>query len=127
MASGMPKLSSCLLVVVLTVCGCSSKSPTQPSSSGQPSGGSLSAVARSYLDELLGIMQANSINRRTIDWTAFRQSVYAAAGSAQTIQAVTDGGAVSLALTLLGDITASSRSRTAAMSTIPTLRRGVST
>jgi hypothetical protein len=90
-------VSSVALLVLLTACGGSPVSPSQPST-GTPSG-----AAKSYLDELLDIMQANSINRKTINWTVFRQSVYQAAGSARTIQAVTESTAISVALRLLGD------------------------
>lgn len=43
-------------------------------------------MARSYLTQLLDIMQANSINRHTIDWPAFRQMVVGVEPNAQTIQ-----------------------------------------
>jgi carboxyl-terminal processing protease len=86
-----------LLLVLLTACSGSTPSPAQPSA-GSPSG-----AGKTYLDEFLDIMQASSINRYKIDWTAFRQSVYQAAGSAATIQAVTESGAINVALRLLGD------------------------
>jgi carboxyl-terminal processing protease len=97
----MPRRSrvvSCFaLLVLFTGCGGSSSSPTQPSA-GTPSAG-----AKSYLDELIGIMEGRSINRHKIDWASFRQSVYQAAGSADTIQAVVESGAISVALRLLAD------------------------
>lgn len=90
------KLTVCLLLVaLLSACGGSS-SPTQPTSPDNNSAG------RRYLDEILAIMQANSINRHQIDWASFRQSVYAAAGNAQTIQDVVKA-AIPTALSLLGD------------------------
>ncbi len=46
-------------------------------------------------------MQANSINRKTIDWPSFRQTVVAAAGNAQTSANLSP--AISTALGLLGD------------------------
>ncbi len=46
-------------------------------------------------------MQANSINRKTIDWPSFRQAVTAAAGNAQTPASLSP--AISTALGLLGD------------------------
>lgn len=46
-------------------------------------------------------MQRNSINRKTIDWDAFRQQVFAAAGVAQQIPQTY--GAIRVALSLLGD------------------------
>jgi hypothetical protein len=45
----------------------------------------MSSLASAYLRDLLNVMQNNSINRRTIDWTAFRAAVEAEAGAAQTI------------------------------------------
>ena len=46
----------------------------------------MSPQARSYLTQLLDIMQANSVNRKTIDWPAFRQMVVGVEPNAQTIQ-----------------------------------------
>jgi hypothetical protein len=92
------------LPVFLIACGGTSTSPTQPSTlPAQPSNGGMSVTARSYLDEILGIMQANSINRYTIDWTSFRQSVYAWVPNAQSIEDVTRSSAIPTALSLLGD------------------------
>jgi carboxyl-terminal processing protease len=89
------------LVPVLLLAGlvgaCGGSSATSPS---QPSTG-MSALARSYLDQILGIMQANSINRSKIEWSLFRSSVYAAAGNSQAI--ADTYGAISAALGLLGD------------------------
>ena len=85
------------LLVVFTGCGGTSSSPAQPSA------GTPSAAARSYLDELIGIMQASSINRYKIDWASFRQSVYQAAGSSDTIQAAVESGAIGVALRRLAD------------------------
>ena len=46
----------------------------------------MSPVARSYLTQLLDVMQANSVNRKTIDWPTFRQTVIGVESNAQTIQ-----------------------------------------
>jgi carboxyl-terminal processing protease len=46
----------------------------------------MSPLARNYLTQILDIMQANSINRKTIDWPAFRQTVVGVDSNAQTIQ-----------------------------------------
>ncbi len=46
--------------------------PSPAAPTGPPSG-----PARAYLDELIGLMQAHSINRLTIDWSAFRTTVFA--------------------------------------------------
>jgi hypothetical protein len=45
----------------------------------------MSPAARSYLTQLIDIMQANSINRKTIDWPAFRQIVVGVDSDEQTI------------------------------------------
>ncbi|QMW05615.1 S41 family peptidase [Spirosoma foliorum] len=60
-----------------------------------------SATAQSYLDEVVGLMKANSINRKTIDWTVFKAKVDAQAQGAQTIADTYP--AIQLGLTLLGD------------------------
>ena len=94
----MRRLFAAFIVGVLFLAGCggSSSSPAQPSS------GTLSAAARDYLDELIGVMQANSINRLTIDWASFRSAVYASAGASQTVYSAVASG-VPTALRLLGD------------------------
>jgi hypothetical protein len=68
--------------------------PTAPS-------GPMSSLASTYLRDLLSAMQTNSINRRSIDWTAFRAAVEAEAGAAQTIPELFP--AIRTALRLLGD------------------------
>ena len=87
------------LVVLLAACG--GTSPTSPTSPTPPSPTVMSATARSYITELLDIMQANSINRKTIDWPTFRLSVEGAAANAQTIQHLYP--AIQTALRLLND------------------------
>ena len=49
-------------VLGVTACGGSSTRPSPPPASG------ITEVARAYLEELLALMQAHSINRLTIDW-----------------------------------------------------------
>ena len=68
--------------------------PTQPS-------GEVSQLARAYLDQSIGLMQTNSINRLTIDWSAFRTSVFAQAAGARTIADTYP--AITLALERLND------------------------
>jgi len=58
-------------------------------------------VATNYLNEIVGLMQANSINRNQINWTDFRAQVFARAQGAQTIADTYP--AISLALGLLND------------------------
>jgi carboxyl-terminal processing protease len=86
-----------MLVVLATVgaaaCGGRS-SPAEPT--GPPA-----APAAAYLDELIGLMQAHSINRLTIDWSALRTRVFAEAAGAQSIPATY--GAIQVALNALGD------------------------
>lgn len=61
----------------------------------------ISPLAQTYLNEVLGVMQQNSMRRRALDWSIVRASVFAAAGSAQTIEATFP--AIREALRLLGD------------------------
>jgi hypothetical protein len=70
---------------------------------GAPAGptGTPSEQARAYLDELIGLMQAHSINRLTIDWSAFRTRVFARAAGAQSIRDTYP--AIQVALDALGD------------------------
>ena len=89
-----------LTLLSLVACGGSPSAPAAPTPTPQPGSG-MSQAARTYLDQLLAIMQSNSVNRSSIDWTAFREAVYRAAGNAQSI-AETES-AVSTALGLLGD------------------------
>ncbi|UFH57605.1 S41 family peptidase [Spirosoma sp. KNUC1025] len=60
-----------------------------------------SVAAQTYLDEVVGLMKSNSINRKTIDWTVFKAKVDAQARGAQTIADTYP--AIQLGLTLLGD------------------------
>ena len=61
----------------------------------------MSAAATFHLNEIIGLMQANSIKRLTIDWVAFRAAVFAEVPAAQTIAELAP--AIRRALTLLGD------------------------
>lgn len=61
----------------------------------------MSTAAYQHLDYLLGVMQANSIKRRAINWTQFRDSVIKTATGAQTIAETYP--AIRVALGLLGD------------------------
>ena len=58
-------------------------------------------AARAHLEAVLDVMETNSINRKTIDWSAFRSTVRAAAPDPQQLQDTFD--AIHLALVLLGD------------------------
>ena len=70
------------LIALVAACGGGS-SPTSATPVG-PKG--MSPAAKSYLTQLLDIMQANSVNRKTIDWPAFRQIVVGVDSNEQTIQ-----------------------------------------
>ncbi len=57
--------------------------------------------AEKFLNEVLDVMEANSINRYKIDWTDFRKKVFEKVIGAQTIQDTYPG--IKEALVLLGD------------------------
>ena len=67
---------------LLAACG----GGTSPASPTRPLVREMSATARSYFTELLDIMQANSIYRKTIDWPAFRQTAVGVDSDEQTIR-----------------------------------------
>ena len=90
------RLAACLVLLVgvwEAACG-GRRSPAEPT--GPPS-----EQAGAYLDELIGLMQAHSINRLTIDWSAFRTKVFARAAGAQSISDTYP--AIQVALDALGD------------------------
>src|SRR5688572_12745032 len=60
-----------------------------------------SPSAESFLNEILNIMENNSINKHTIDWPAFRDKVFARVPGARTIEDTEPG--IQLALKMLGD------------------------
>jgi carboxyl-terminal processing protease len=62
---------------------------------------SISPVAKNFLNEVLDIMEANSINKTKIDWKDFRRKVFSAAGGAQDVVATYPG--IAKALTMLED------------------------
>jgi carboxyl-terminal processing protease len=93
-------LRSAVLLLVLFTAACGkSPAPTAPTPASAAT--TLSTAARTYLEQLLTLMQQGSINRLTIDWTSFRNRVLAAAGSAQTIDELLP--AIRVAIELLGD------------------------
>jgi C-terminal processing protease CtpA/Prc len=63
----------------------------------------ISITATNFLNEVIGIMESNSLNRNTIDWSEFRNDVFEVAETAQSIDDVYDSGALLRALELLGD------------------------
>lgn len=94
-----------LLCAALTASCQGTSTPTQPTTvtSGTPS-----AAATTYLNSIVDLMRANSINRLTIDWTAFRNDVFREAGASQTIAELNP--AIRLAITMLRDGHSSYRS-----------------
>ena len=86
--------------------GSTPAAPTQPSPA--PAASALSTTASAYLTSIIDIAQRSSINRLTIDWTAYRTSVFDAAGSAQSIAELNP--AIRTAITLLRDGHSSYRS-----------------
>lgn len=80
--------SRALAGILVSLAGCAGTSEPPP-------------VARAYLDQLIGVMESNSLHRLTINWPAFRAEVFAAAGSARTIPDTYP--AITTALRLLGD------------------------
>jgi len=89
-----------VFVVVLCATACGSGRAAAPSSP-TAVGANGSQAATNYLNEIIGLMQANSINRNQINWTDFRAQVFARAQGAQTIADTYP--AISLALGLLDD------------------------
>ena len=86
-----------VLAFIFIGCGSQPTAPTQPSSSGP-----ISSLATNYLNEIIAIMQANSINRLTINWADFQNKVFASVPHAQSIADTYPG--IRLALGLLGDM-----------------------
>jgi len=93
------------VLCALMAASCQATSPTQPTASGTPS-----VVATAYLNNLIELMQTNSINRLTIDWPAFRDEVFKEAGASQRIAELNP--AIRLAITMLRDGHSSYRSAT---------------
>ena len=87
-----------LLALLAPACGGRQPAAPSPASAIVANGSSL---ATTYLDEIVGLMQANAINRSRINWTDFRAQVLARAQGAQTIADTYP--AIAVALGLLGD------------------------
>ena len=88
-----------LVVALASLVACGGE--RTPTSATPPAATALSAAVRSYLDELLGILQTNSLHRLTLDWNAIRANVINAAGSAQTTADALP--AIRVAIAALGD------------------------
>src|SRR3989475_3298016 len=64
-----------ILIVTLFAAACGGAQATAPSS---PTSAAVNgSPATIYLNEVVGLMEANSINRSTINWTDFRAQVFA--------------------------------------------------
>ena len=87
---------SLALLASIGAAACDGGRPSPAAPTGPPS-----ERARAYLEELIDLMQAHSINRLTIDWSAFRATVFARATGAQSISDIYP--AIQLALNGLGD------------------------
>lgn len=61
----------------------------------------ISPEAVNYIDEVITVLKANSVNRDKINWTAFRAKVFAKAGNAKSVKETYP--AIHLAIKLLGD------------------------
>ncbi len=82
-----------LLLLLILVVGCKTPSPEPVTNPG----------VESYLKNLISIMQANSINRKIIDWEKFTSNVLKKAAGAQTIDDEKITAAIVQALTDLQD------------------------
>jgi len=102
----MMRLAFALALACLAACGSTPATPTQASPA--PAASTLSTAASAYLTSIIDIAQRNSINRLTIDWTAYRTSVFDTAGSAQSLAELNP--AIRTAITLLRDGHSSYRS-----------------
>ena len=92
-ARGSVRAATCAFALV-AMAGCGTESPYAPP-------GPTATSGLVYLNGLIDIMQANSVNRLRIDWTSFRAQVTAAAGGAATIADTYP--AIGVALGLLDD------------------------
>lgn len=81
------RVNLCLLFFVFATCSAEPRPP--------------SPAVRKYLEEVVGIMQANFMNRAAINWVDFKKNLLAQAGGAQTIEQAYP--AVALAVVALGD------------------------
>ena len=95
MASAARITRAILFAAVLAAAACDAKrtGPTEPRE--------ISPPARSYLEQVVALMQRHSINQARIDWNSFRADVFAAAAGAQSVEATYP--AIRVALRLLGD------------------------
>lgn len=89
-----------VLASALSGCGSDVSEPRAEATIASPSA-TIAPGAAAYLNQILDLMQANSINRSRIDWPSFRNSVLAEAGAAADIPQLNT--AIRLAIQQLGD------------------------
>lgn len=95
-----PRLAAVVFAVLAVSCGGGTSTPTQPTTTTNQTAQTQAAV-RDYLTRIFDLMRANSINRQTIDWEAFRAEVFGIAANAQSIAELNP--AIRQAITLLRD------------------------
>jgi carboxyl-terminal processing protease len=88
-------LATTLLALAVAGCSGSDVTPTGPSGTVDP------AAARAFVEEVLGLMQANSLHRLRVNWDDLRARVLAAAATARTVEDTKS--ALGIALQALGD------------------------
>ena len=89
--------SAAALLVTISALGCGGSEPPLPT----PTSAQGTEWVSRYLDELLDIMEAESVHSKSIDWAHLRAEVFATAAAAQTIPAAYP--AIGLALQSLND------------------------
>ncbi len=87
------------LVAVFLLFSCSDNGPNENTIEEAE----ISIAATNFLNEVIGIMESNSLHRNTIDWSDFKNEVFEVVGTAQNINDVYESGAIQKALELLGD------------------------
>jgi carboxyl-terminal processing protease len=81
------RVKLCILLFLATACLAHRRPP--------------SPAVRNYVEEIIGILQANFVNRAAINWVDFKKNLLAQTGGAQTIEQAYS--AVALAVVALGD------------------------
>ena len=94
-------LRATLALIAVSVAACGGGADTSTPNTPNAPSGTLSPAARTYLTELVAVMQEHSLNRTKIDWNVFRTSVMTAAGAAQSVEQTFP--AIRTALEMLGD------------------------
>ena len=97
----MKKLNTFIfLFLLIFLASCSSDEITSNDQSPDTSA-TLNENVREFLNDMMNVMQDNSINRNDIDWVQFRRRVLESADDAESIAEI--DGALRVALQLLGD------------------------